>query len=156
MDIPSLQNDFQEDHVNLLLTSYHHWTGKQLLPGVYSMIEAARQIFEAPFAVLSHGTEADPVLNYSNAIGMQLFEMSWEEWTSMPSRLTAEPMLREERAVLMKRVTENGYIDDYAGTRISKNGKRFFIEQATVWNVMDADGVYRGQAATFSDWVEVQ
>jgi hypothetical protein len=71
----------------------------------------------------------------------------------MPSRLTAEDKIREERAALMKRVTEYGYIDDYSGVRISKSGKRFLIEQATVWNLMDSEGVYHGQAALFSDWI---
>ena len=32
---------------------------------------------------------------------------------------------------------------------------RFRIERATVWNVVDAGGVYRGQAATFSEWTPV-
>jgi hypothetical protein len=36
--------------------------------------------------------------------------------------------------------------------RISSSGRRFWIERATVWNLLDADGVYRGQAATFADW----
>ena len=156
MDLPTPQNHFQSEHVQLLCSSYKHWTGKQFLPGTHTDAKTARLIFEAPFAVLSHGTEENPILNYSNRIGLELFEMNWNEWTSMPSRLTAEPMLRDERAVLMQRVTENGYIDDYSGTRISKTGKRFFIEQARVWNLIDSEGIYRGQAATFSDWVLVK
>ena len=153
MKFPSPSNHYQQEHVQLLCSSYRHWTGKPLLPGSHTDAELAQSIFEAPFAVLSHGTEDNPILNYSNQIGLELFEMTWEEWTSMPSRHTAEPMLRDERARLMKRVTEQGYIDDYSGTRISKSGKRFFIEQATVWNLIDSEGIYRGQAATFSDWV---
>ena len=155
MNFPAPSNYYQPDHVRLLCSSYERWTGKALLPGDHSKTDTARLIFEAPFAVLSHGTEDDPILNYVNQIGLDLFEMNWEEWTSMPSRLTAEPLLREERAALMKRVTENGFIDDYSGTRISKSGKRFFIEQATVWNLIDEAGIYQGQAATFSDWVRV-
>ena len=153
MDLPDRQNDYQREHVRLLCSSYQHWTGKTLLPGDLPETEMARQIFEAPFAVLSHGTEVDPILNYANQTGLNLFAMTWEEWTTMPSRHTAEPLLQKERAALMKRVTENGFIDDYSGTRITKSGKRFFIEQATVWNLIDKDGLYCGQAATFSDWI---
>ena len=156
MNRPTKENHFQQDHVRLLCSSFQRWTGKPLISGSYSEVELADAIFHAPFAVLSHNTDADPVLNYGNQIGLDLFEMTWKEWTSMPSRLTAEPLLREERAALMKRVTEHGYIDDYSGTRISKTGKRFFIEQATVWNLVDEEGIYRGQAATFSDWVPVE
>lgn len=156
MNFPSSSNQFQKEHIQLLCSSFEHWTGNPLLHGDHSHDDIARLIFEAPFAVLSHNTEPDPVLNYANRIGLELFEMNWEEWTAMPSRLTAEPLLREERSLLMKRVTENGYIDDYSGTRISKTGKRFFIERATVWNLIDEFGNYQGQAATFSDWVPSQ
>ncbi len=156
MKIPSSENDFQKEHVQLLCSSYQHWTGKPLLNGNHSDAELAQLIFKAPFAVVSHDTASNPILNYANQVGLDLFEMSWDEWTSMPSRQTAEALLREERDALMKRVTENGYIDDYSGTRISKSGNRFFIEQATVWNLIDKNGHYQGQAATFSDWVPVK
>ena len=72
--------------------------------------------------------------------------------TSTPSRLTAEPVHRDERARLLKRTTEDGFVDDYRGIRISRTGKRFQIHQAIVWNLLDTSGVYRGQAATFSEW----
>jgi len=49
-------------------------------------------------------------------------------------------------------VRENGFIDDYSGIRISSTGRRFHIRQAIVWNVLDEDGRYAGQAATFSSW----
>ena len=48
-------------------------------------------------------------------------------------------------------VAQNGYIDDYQGVRISSTGKRFMIRQCIVWEVFDAGGVRRGQAATFDD-----
>ena len=46
----------------------------------------------------------------------------------------------------------NGFIDDYAGIRISKTGRRFRIAQATVWNLLDERGIYSGQAAMFLRW----
>jgi hypothetical protein len=45
-----------------------------------------------------------------------------------------------------------GYIDDYAGVRVSRTGRRFLIEGATVWNLIETDGRLVGQAATFSRW----
>ena len=83
---------------------------------------------------------------------MSLWQMDWEILTTMPSRLTAEPMHRDERAEFLRRVREKGFIDDYSGIRISSIGRRFRIRQATVWNVTDALGDYAGQAATFSNW----
>jgi hypothetical protein len=78
--------------------------------------------------------------------------MSWEELTQTPSRFTAEAPNREERARLLKAVTERGFIDDYSGVRISKTGKRFRIDRATVWNLITEDGKPCGQAAMFDQW----
>jgi hypothetical protein len=136
----------------LIARSLDHWTGRALLPGLFNPLGLARNIFEAPFVLVSHGTEADPVLNYGNATALKLWEMSWEELTRTPSRLTAEAPNREERARLLAAVTKNGFIDDYSGIRISKNGRRFCIAQATVWNLLDERGDYAGQAAMFSHW----
>ncbi|MDB0055877.1 MEKHLA domain-containing protein [bacterium] len=81
--------------------------------------------------------------------------MTWEQFTSSPSRFTAAAPNREERARLLAEVTENGFIDNYSGVRISSSGKRFRIKQATVWNLSDPDGTPTGQAATFSHWESV-
>ena len=72
-----------------------------------------------------------------------------------PSRLTAEPVHRDERARLLERTTRQGFVDDYAGVRISRSGKRFRIEQAIVWNVLDGEGRIHGQAATFDRWTRL-
>jgi MEKHLA domain len=96
--------------------------------------------------------EADPVLNYGNAAALALWEMSWEELTRTPSRLTAEVLNREERARLLAAVTACGFIDDYSGVRISKTGRRFKISWATVWNLLTADDHPCGQAAMFGEW----
>ena len=152
MSEPNENNGYLQTHVLRLLTSYHHWTGKDLLAPDLPPLEQARQIFNAPFAVLSHNTAADPILNYGNRVGLQVFELTWEELIVMPSRRTAEPVHRDERARLLDRVSRQGYIDDYRGVRISKTGRRFMIEQATVWNLLDENGAPYGQAATFSRW----
>ena len=78
--------------------------------------------------------------------------MTWEEFVRTPSRKTAEPVHRDERARLLDRTRKNGYIDDYAGIRVSKTGKRFKIEKAVIWNISDENGRYYGQAATFDTW----
>ncbi len=76
----------------------------------------------------------------------------WEIFTRTHSRLTAEPISREERARLLEEVTRKGFIDNYKGIRISRTGRRFLIEQALVWNLIDTKNRYCGQAATFSRW----
>ena len=144
--------DSIEAHGAELLRTYHQWTGRHLIEPCGDTQHEARMLFEAPFAVISGGAEGDQILNYGNKTAMDLWEMDWETLTRTPSRLTAEPMHRDERAEFLRRVREQGFIDDYSGIRISSKGRRFRIAQATVWNVADAHGNYAGQAATFSKW----
>jgi hypothetical protein len=151
---PSLlwKTDFVLAHTGCLLRSLKRWTGRDLLPGITDPAEMAQKLFAAPFVVVSHGTEADPVLNYGNLAALKLWEMSWEELTRTPSRYTAEAPNREERARLLEAVTRHGFIDDYSGVRISQNDRRFRIARATVWNLLTDDGARCGQAAMFDRW----
>lgn len=142
-------------HVRILCSSYLHWTGSDLLDSVADNVDIVKRLDEAPFALVSHGTEPDPIFNYANRIALRLFEMSWDDFTSMPSRLSAEPLAQEERDRLLARVGSHGYIDDYSGIRISSTGKRFMIRDATVWNLLDESGQAYGQAALLRDWQEV-
>ena len=151
---PSEENLFLMDYVAILLNSFNHWTGKNLIESEASIspIQAALQLFYAPFAVVSHDTAEDPVFNYANQTALTLFGMSWEEFTAMPSRFSAEPANRTERARLLAEVTVKGYSDDYQGIRIAKDGKRFCIKNAVIWNLLDDDGFNCGQAAMFNQW----
>ena len=141
------------NHAGMLAQSFRRVVGRELIP-ITDEIETARLLYTAPFVVLSHGVEADPILNYGNAQALALWEMSFEEFTRMPSRVTAEPVLREERERLLAIAVRKGFIDDYSGVRISSRGRRFRIEKAIIWNVTDEQGVPRGQAATFTNWAD--
>ena len=145
-------SDFVVAHTAGLVRSLKHWTGRELLSGAANPADLAKQVFEAPFVLVSHGTEADPILNYGNRAALELWEMSWAEFTRTPSRLTAEAPNREERAHLLDAVTRRGFIDDYSGVRISKTGRRFRIARATVWNLLTETGQPGGQAAMFERW----
>ena len=136
----------------LLARSLEHWTGRTLIHGSPTPVDVSRFLFEAPFVLVSHGTEADPVLSYGNQVALRLWELSWEEFTATPSRLTAEAPNRQERARLLDAVHRCGYIDDYAGVRISSSGRRFRIQKATVWDLISEEGDRVGQAAMFDRW----
>ena len=142
----------QSDHVQLLLDSFNRFLGRDLVPRDGPVAEQARRLFESPFVVVSHGTEADPILNYGNAAALALWEMDLATFVQTPSRLTAEPAHRDERARLLERTRRDGYVDDYQGIRIARSGRRFRIEQAIVWNLVDEAGNHLGQAATFDRW----
>ena len=150
---PDAGNGFLAAHVADLLRSYHDLTGKHLIEPAG---DAAQHAYAAPFVLLSHDGSDDPLLTYGNLAAQELFEMDWEKLVGMPSRKTAEAPERAEREELLRRVLENGFIDDYSGIRIAEDGRRFMIRNATVWNVSDAQGVRIGQAATFSEWEPVE
>ncbi len=149
---PAPGNDFLSRHVELLCFSFRHWTGEALVPQDLPPAEAARWLYHAPFALLSHDTRADPVFNYANLCAQDLFEMDWATFTRLPSRLSAEAPVREKRQSLLETVARQGYIDDYRGIRISQSGRRFKIEGARIWNVIDQSGRLLGQAAKLDRW----
>lgn len=142
--------------VRLIVDSHMRVMGRPLLPAnTLNDANVMEALWAAPQAVVAHGPQADPIFFYGNRMALELFEMDFSVFTALPSRFSAEPLAREERAALLERVSRFGFIDDYAGIRISSTGKRFRISNATVWNLIDADGFYRGQAAAFSDWEPV-
>jgi hypothetical protein len=139
-----------DERLWLIASSYQRLSGKALLDDAPPDIGALRAaIWNAPRAIVAHGTEADPVFFYGNRLALQLFEMSFAEFARLPSRLSAEPLAQQARDALLARVAQQGYVDDYSGMRIAKSGKRFMIADGTVWNLDDENGVRQGQAAVF-------
>ncbi len=124
-----------------LLSSYERFVGAPLC--------APEALWDAPFVVLSHGVEDPPRFWYGNRAALDLFELTFDELSGMPSRNSAEPDRREEREQLLTNVRERGFSAGYSGVRISKTGRRFVIEDVLVWNVLDARGERIGQAATY-------
>lgn len=152
MDFPTEKNNFLVEHVLDIRNSYRRLLLKELIPGILADELFAKQLFNAPFAVVSHDTASDPVFNYANLKALELFELSWEDFIHLPSRLSAEPLNQAEREQLLAEVTEQGFIDHYEGVRISSTGKRFLIRNAIVWNLMDKNQCHKGQAACFDQW----
>jgi len=134
-----------------LLNSFCRWTGKELIQRS-SPQQELHDLWTAPNVVVSHAMQADPAFVYGNQLALTLWEMPLDEFLGMPSRLTAEPVHRDERQRLLTQTQAQGYVDDYSGIRISKTGNRFRIEKAILWMVVDESGAIVGQAATFDTW----
>ena len=133
--------------VMLIAESFERLLGRSLVEAGGDVVEA---LWNAPHAVVAHGTGDDPVFFFGNRAALAAFEISFEDFAHLPSRKSAEAPLRGERQALLNRVSAYGFIDDYAGIRISTKGRRFRIENAVVWNLIDAEGIRHGQAATFA------
>ena len=139
-----------DERLRLIVESYRRLTGKALIDNAPSDIAALRAaVWNAPRAIVAHGTEDDPIFFYGNRLALQLFEMSFDEFARLPSRLSAEPLAQEARVKLLEKVARQGYVDGYSGLRIARSGRRFMIVDTTVWNLLDAAGVRHGQAAVF-------
>jgi len=152
IDCPVPDTPFYRQHALTLCSSYKHWTGKDLLPEFNNHRQCILTLFEAPFVLVSHGTEQDSIFNFGNRAALTLFEMKWEDFIRLPSRKSADADNQEDRARLMASVSARGYATDCRGTRISASSKRFLITGATVWNVVNDQGAYYGQAAMFTNW----
>ena len=132
----------------LLESSYSRLLKRPLAAAGLDAAAGARWLYEeAPFGILAHDAAADPVFMYGNRAAQELFGYSWDELTVLPSRLSAEAPDRDARADFLRRVSEDGFVEGYRGMRVTKSGKRFWIDNVTVWQLMDEQGVHRGQAA---------
>jgi PAS domain S-box-containing protein len=117
-----------------------------------SPTDIAKYFWDAPFVLLAHDSAPDPVFTYANRKAQELFGYSWEEFIGLPSRLSAELVEQEDREQLLVEARSKGYIDNYHGVRIAKDGSRFAIEHVVLWNLSDENGNPVGQAAVFKHW----
>jgi PAS domain-containing protein len=139
----------------LLISSYRRMVGEE--PGFLAGGEvSASWLYEsAPHAVLAHDASAVPRFTYANKAAQACFEYAFEEIVGLPSHLSAEPQERAERQRLLDQVAAKGFATGYRGVRIAKSGRRFLIEDGVIWQLIDASGSLRGQAASFASWTDI-
>ena len=140
--------------VQRLLRSHQEAFGRPLWAGLEAgrdPRQAAQELFAASAVVLAHNGAADPHFVYANRAALILWRRTWPEMVGLPSRLSAAPGDRPERATALQRARQ-GPIRHYAGERIDSQGRRFRLEGARLWTVHDNDGTACGQAATFGRW----
>ena len=138
------------ERLALIAESFARLAGRSLVQT--SPISLEEAIWEAPRAIVAHGTEPDPRFFYGNRVALELFAMTASGFIGLPSRRSAEPALRQARARMLAKLAQHDIVEDYAGVRIAATGRRFAISQAQVWNIIDEHGGRHGQAATFAEW----
>lgn len=140
-----------QDFFDLLTGSYRKLLDRPLVPADISATDGPRWLYEtAPFGLLAHNREVDPVFVYGNRAAQRRFGYDWDELTALPSRLSAEAPVREERERLLQQVSRDGFAENYRSIRVTKSGERFWIENVTVWQLIDEKGALHGQAARLS------
>jgi hypothetical protein len=143
------------DIAGLILHSHRRTYARSLLTGNgggRSGRQAAQELFAAATVVLAHDGASDPRLIYANRAALLLWRRRWQEMVGMPSRLTAEPAERQARAAALNLAQRREAIEGYGGIRIDSRGRRFQIEGARLWTIMDGAGQACGQAAAFASW----
>ena len=143
-----------------LISSYRASFGQPLisgLPGDASGEQWAQALFAAPIVVVAHdGSPLDrgdgPRLIYANRAALTLWDRRWTEMVGMPSQLTAEPSERSSRQTALTAAKQQTAFRGYSGIRINRHGRRFQINNARLWTLVDPAGQVCGQAACFSSW----
>ena len=76
-------------YARLLAESFTRVVGRALVAGQAGMDDATltRALQDLAQPLVSHGTEADPIFRYANTAALTLWEMDWNRFTRLPSRL---------------------------------------------------------------------
>lgn len=127
------------------------------LPADAAPEQWAQALFAAERVVLAHdgddpAGDPGPKLIYANRAALRLWRRPWAELVGMPSRLTADPTARHERAQALLRAQSQQAIRNYGGIRIDSDGRRFRIDSARVFSLRNEAGEPCGQAACFGRW----
>lgn len=149
------KNELTLSQTEIICESFFSLLKRPLVKRSTDLADLAYQLYHAPFIVVAHNTDPDPIFFYANLCAQKLWDLSLEEFLQTPSRLTVEMMEVSERQKLLDRARTHGFVDDYTGVRVRKNGSRFEIGKTILWNLKDKDRNYAGQAATFSNWKEL-
>ena len=139
-------------HSKRILKSYTVITGIYMFDRNYSDEYCSYLLYHAPYVVVSHGMQQDPIFNYANLTAQQLWELDWNQFISLPSRLSAELASTEDRQHLLDEAVQKGYVNNYEGIRISSTGTRFKIQNVLFWNLPDEENIKIGQVALFRNW----
>lgn len=118
-----------------------------------SLVPSRRQrasfLYESSACILAHDGAGDPRFTYANEGAQRLFGYALDAFIGMPSRLSARPAQRDERAAMLNAALKDGFYRGYRGVRVRADGSLFVMEDATIWTVFDEDGRSIGQAARF-------
>lgn len=143
-------------HVTLLDRSLKRLTGQGIFDRIGVKPSSPKGIYNTVclnerFVLISHGTESNPIYNFGNVAALQAFARSWDD-IKIPSAESVVLRSQDEvlRKELMRKVTENGFVEGASGIRVRGDGKFIKLVDAVVWNCYDADdSTYIGQAAFF-------
>ena len=140
-------DSFRACRAREILDSYRRLLGRELLPRSGEATEDARRLFDLPLAVLAHDASPAPLLDWANLAAARAFDSTPESLLGRPSAATAPADAAADRRALFDVLARQGFVTGYSGVRISLTGRRFVIDDVTVFEVTDATGRPAGHAA---------
>jgi hypothetical protein len=147
--MPDAGDDYQAAFIARVAESFAHVTGKSFIAEAGLDPNALGQsAWAGNFALLTHRGDASATLNYGNQFALKLWEMDWTQFTATPSGDTAPRNAVAARDLLMEKVAKDNFVTGYQGERISRHGRRFLIEDVTIWRLLEGGDAF-GMAAFF-------
>lgn len=135
------------DRATVILDSYRRLLGKDLFTRTGDAAGDARRLDDLPVAVLAHDGATPPLLDWVNRAAAAAFDATPADLIGLPSTATAPADAAADRQELFVRLRDRGFVTGYSGVRVSLRGRRFMIEDVTVYELRDRDGRAAGHAA---------
>ena len=134
-----------------VLDSFRRLLGRDLVDRSGDAAEDARRLFDLPLAVLAHDTAPRPLLDWANLAAARAFDATPAALLGRPSADTAPADAVGDREKLFETLDREGVVTGYWGVRVSLAGRRFVIDDVTVFKVTDALGRPAGHAAVIGN-----
>ena len=131
----------------VILDSFRRCVGRELIDRSGDAAEDARRLFDLPQAVLAHDTSPEPLLDWANRAAAVAFDATPDGLLGLPSSRTAPADATADRRQLFEILARRGFVTGYSGVRASLTGRRFIIDDVTVFELFDAAGKPAGHAA---------
>jgi len=135
----------------VILDSFRRCVGRELIDRSGDAAEDARRLFDLPLAVLAHDTAPQPLLDWANQAAARAFDATPESLLGKLSSATAPPDATADRHQLFEILARRGFVTGYSGVRISFTGRRFIIDDVTVFALVDEAGRPAGHAAVIRE-----
>lgn len=133
-----------KNHVLMMDQSYRHWFIDSPVPSS-DAYDLSLKLYHAPFAYFSIDDANEPAYNYMNLRAQNLFEIGFNDLPRFSLSDSTDIKVATNLLNFTNHVKEVGKYVNYTGTRISKKGNLFRIENTYIWSIFDADGNYKGQ-----------
>lgn len=166
----------REGHVALLDRSLRQLTGCGILErvGWSNDSDTSALLTNSRYALYSHGIVKPDMIdgainNYANFGALAFFGVTYKQFVQLPCSRIAPPGFHQKRLgeimeelELQAEMAEagstqgegcRGSLENYSGMRcrldLTNQGLTFLIKNAVIWNIVDDEGKYYGQATLF-------